>query len=248
MRQRTQTKMDKAVGLSATFALILYGTSALAGYSTFGDNVKGNILLNYPQTALLTAMRIFVACMLICMYPMQLDPARRCICSLTASYRRLRQASQEKAKKWTDANRSFVSLASEVYDGEEERENLRTEEGFEVVERVSRRSPSGKKSSKQQPKAEKRSEREIEFEFRATTLFILLLSFAISSITSDLGFAFAVVGASGSTVIMLVLPSLIYLFLHERSANIIMYLLAILQLLIGLGILPTSLYFILTAT
>ena len=125
MRERTKSKMDKAVGYSATFALVLYGVSALAGYSTFGDNTKGNILLNYPQTALLTSMRIFLACMLICMYPLQLDPARRCILSLAASYRRIRQESQSRSKNWTDANQSFVSLASEVYNEEEEKETLR---------------------------------------------------------------------------------------------------------------------------
>ena len=248
MRDRTKSKMDKAVGYSATFALLLYGASALAGYSTFGDNTKGNILLNYPQTALLTAMRIFVASMLICMYPLQLDPARRCISSLAASYRRIRQESQSRCKNWTDANQSFVSLASEVYNEEEERENLRTEEGFEIVERVPRRKQGEEIDSAPKQISEKRSVQEIAFEFRMTTVFILFVSFAVSNITSDLGFAFAVVGASGSTIIMFILPSLIYLFLHELPATGTMYLLASLQLLIGMFILPTSLYFIVTTT
>mmetsp|Transcript_19654 Transcript_19654/g.39845 ORF Transcript_19654/g.39845 Transcript_19654/m.39845 type:complete len:641 (+) Transcript_19654:1354-3276(+) len=234
LRNRTQARMDQVIYLTTIIAMVLYGSVSIAGYITFGSNVEGNILLNYPQTALLTAMRIFVAAMVILSYPLQLDPARRSISGLLAVRRRLFGKGMPGAN--IDATQSFASLASEI-SCEDKTENLAVESSRDLSERKTT-------NVREENSANERTEKQELFEFRATTLLLLLLSFSVASITSDLGLAFAVIGASGSTLIMFIIPSMVYLSLHEKAVDKTMHFFALLQLTLGIVILPTSLYFI----
>ena len=79
---RTQTKVDSVIFLSIGTALALYLAVAWSGLLTFGDSLQSDILLNYPQSALVTTMRVFVALLVLFSYPLQLDPSRRCITTL----------------------------------------------------------------------------------------------------------------------------------------------------------------------
>ena len=68
--------------LSIGTALALYLAVAWSGLLTFGDSLQSDILLNYPQSVLVTTMRVFVALLVLFSYPLQLDPSRRCITTL----------------------------------------------------------------------------------------------------------------------------------------------------------------------
>ena len=57
--------MDTVLVTSIGAALILYLFVAIEGYRTYGSEVRGDILLNYPQTGLVTMVHLLVhACAL----------------------------------------------------------------------------------------------------------------------------------------------------------------------------------------
>ena len=82
LHNRTQERLNRIIFCSIGFTLLLFMVVALEGYSTFGSQVRGDILLNYPENANVTMLRICIAFMLSLHYPLQLDPSRRCITSL----------------------------------------------------------------------------------------------------------------------------------------------------------------------
>ena len=53
-----------------------------AGYLAYGDTVKSNILVNYPDNAITSAARVFVSLVVAFHYPLQAHPARRSLLSL----------------------------------------------------------------------------------------------------------------------------------------------------------------------
>merc|ERR1711862_757175 len=82
---RSQRRVDAVIILTIITAIIIYFIVAIEGYNTYGSQVKGDILLNYPQTLMVSCMRIALAIMVLLSYPLQLDPSRRCITSLVHS-------------------------------------------------------------------------------------------------------------------------------------------------------------------
>ncbi len=54
LKRPTQRRVDSVIGIAIGCALMLYLTVAVEGYKTYGSEVKGNILLNYPQNGLVT--------------------------------------------------------------------------------------------------------------------------------------------------------------------------------------------------
>jgi Amino acid permeases len=82
LKKPTQKRVDRVIIIAIGGALVLYMMVAIEGYRTYGTQVKGDILLNYPQNMLVTVMRIGIAIMVILSYPLQLDPSRRCLKSL----------------------------------------------------------------------------------------------------------------------------------------------------------------------
>merc|ERR1711862_284601 len=83
---RSQRRVDAVIILTIITAIIIYFIVAIEGYNTYGSQVKGDILLNYPQTLMVSCMRIALAIMVLLSYPLQLDPSRRCITSLVHSF------------------------------------------------------------------------------------------------------------------------------------------------------------------
>lgn len=90
---------------SIGLALLLYLIVAFEGYRTYGSNVMGSILLNYPQTALVTIMKISISVMVVLSYPLQLDTARRCIASFVHSVK------QRSETREVEGTASFANLS-----------------------------------------------------------------------------------------------------------------------------------------
>ena len=88
LHNRTQERLNWIIILSIGFSLLLFYVVAVEGYRTFGSNVKGDILVNYPTNGYVTSLRISIAFMLALHFPLQLDPSRRCISSLIATIKR----------------------------------------------------------------------------------------------------------------------------------------------------------------
>lgn len=95
MKDRTQTKINMMITASIGTSLIVYLVVAIEGYRTYGDKALGDILLSYPQTALVTSMRVIISIMVLLTYPLQLDPSRRCVISLIHNYTDRREVRDE---------------------------------------------------------------------------------------------------------------------------------------------------------
>jgi amino acid permease len=54
LERPTQRRVDSVIALAIGSAFVLYMIVAIEGYKTYGSNVKGDILLNYPQNGLVT--------------------------------------------------------------------------------------------------------------------------------------------------------------------------------------------------
>jgi amino acid permease len=220
-------------------ALLLYLIVAFEGYRTYGSNVMGDILLNYPQTALVTVMRISIAVMVVLSYPLQLDPARRCITSFVHA---LKQRSEMREVEGTA---SFAKLNTNDPDqlGVIEKGDIMVELSAMKLDTKKTAEDSLEARGSVHEKTDKAVRKDPEtFLFNCITCTFLALSFLISLFVTDLGTILAVVGATGSTMVSYILPGGIYIKLHPNFT--ITKALAYLQLIVGCIIIPTALYFV----
>ena len=85
----SQRRIDFVILTAIIMALSIYFIVALEGYRTYGENVQSDILRSYPKSLIVTMMRIAIAFMVCLSYPLQLNPARKCISSLSKSLGRI---------------------------------------------------------------------------------------------------------------------------------------------------------------
>jgi len=215
LKMPSKRRIDTVIAAAIGSALILYMVVAIEGYRTFGNNVKGDILLNYPQNGLVTMMRIGISIMVIFSYPLQLDPSRRCLTSLVHAVRDLRDKKRqgEEALQEQQTQGEVDELAEDMFERLQEDENENAIKEF--VDSLL---------------------------FNGITCLFLVLSFTIAMMVSDLGIILGVVGATGSTMVSYILPGAIYIKLHPHKH--FLRSLAHLQLIMGVLIIPTALYFV----
>ena len=82
LKNPTPTRIIKSIFLSIGLCTIFYISVGLAGYLTFGDKVQSDILLNYPNTWLVTILRVLLSIAIIFSYPMWCNPTRESFCVL----------------------------------------------------------------------------------------------------------------------------------------------------------------------
>lgn len=224
MEVSSQRRLNIVICCSIGFAFVLYSTVALQGYKTYGSLVRGDILLNYPENMPVTVLRICIAFMLSLHYPLQLDPARRCITSLV-----------KVIIKWWRLSRSRRTKDSEfLYKSELEREE--SDKSVEELEQ----------SDVIFSYIEIPRERNLQGEdgddrlFYSITIIFLSLSLVLAAFVDDLGVILALVGATGSTLVSYVLPGLIYINVYPSKD--FSFVLAAIQLLFGILIIPLALF------
>lgn len=86
IRRPTQHRVNLVIVAAIGSALFLYMLVAMFGYSTYGENVESNILLNYPRTPLTSTARVFVSLLVAFSYPLQSHPSRKSLMSLINHY------------------------------------------------------------------------------------------------------------------------------------------------------------------
>ena len=72
IQNRTMTRLTIVAVTAIGLAFVTYVVVAIEGYNTYGSNLRGNLLLNYPKTHIVTALRLCVATLLILHYPLQM--------------------------------------------------------------------------------------------------------------------------------------------------------------------------------
>lgn len=274
LSNRTHYRITKVISTSILSALFLYFVVAIEGYRTFGNNVSGDILLNYPQTIEVTMMRIGIAIMVILSYPLQLDPSRKCVLSLISEIKRVQRKRKEK-KKLSEEKRSaremftmqmdessfftdtsFMDLLSssdsELYSSMSISSSITgpiDESPHHDFKRDNHYIEEMQLSTKDQEQSNRVENLELneEYFFYVVTCLFLLGSFCIAMLISDLGLVLAIVGATGSTMVSYILPGAIYIKLHSEQKvwNDKWKGWAYIQLFLGFAIVPTALYFVL---
>eukprot|EP00979_Chaetoceros_neogracilis_P008613 scaffold1911_cov266-Chaetoceros_neogracile.AAC.2 len=234
LKRPTQQRIDKVIILAISSALILYMIVAIEGYRTYGSEVKGDILLNYPQTGLVTMMRIGIAIMVILSYPLQLDPSRRCLTSLV--YALVGRREKRRREQYQSQQIGPVQNSTEA-----------SPEMFERLADTNDQVPNNNDDGIDPSSTIEVDEDMVEildsFLFYGITCVFLVLSFAVAMMVSDLGIILGVVGATGSTMVSYILPGAIYIKLHPEPHPLRS--LACFQLTLGIIIVPTALYFVL---
>lgn len=84
----SKPRLNQVVLASVGTALCIYMVVATSGYNTYGDQVESNILKSYPKMPLIAIARIFTSLLVCFTYPLQCNPARRCVLTLLASIMR----------------------------------------------------------------------------------------------------------------------------------------------------------------
>jgi amino acid permease len=239
LKRPTHRRVSTVVATAIGCALILYFIVAIEGYRTFGDNVKGNILLNYPQTGLVTMMRIGITIMVIFSYPLQLDPSRRCLTSIIHYLLDKREKERQRQEHERLTNSSNANESNNERD--ESDENLLDQSRDEIRQKSF--SSANNQSSVDVPLPEETDDLLDKFIFNSITIAFLIFSFMIAESVKNLGTILGVVGATGSTMVSYILPASIYIKLHGESN--VLGIVARVQLCLGIIIMPTALYFVL---
>ena len=197
LKRPTPERVNKVIILAISSALILYMIVAIEGYRTYGSEVKGDILLNYPQTGLVTMMRIGIAIMVILSYPLQLDPSRRCLTSLVYALvgRRERRRREEQQSPEIRPIQNTTEASDEMF-----------ERLADTNVQVPINTPDEIAPSSVIDAEDDMIEILDSFLFYGITCVFLVLSFSVAMIVSDLGIVLGVVGATGSTMVSYILP------------------------------------------
>lgn len=81
----TPARINSVILSSIGSSYIIYIIIGLCGYWTFGDKVKSDLLLNFPMNRISSFARFCVSLVVLFHYPLQLNPARKCILSMLRS-------------------------------------------------------------------------------------------------------------------------------------------------------------------
>ena len=254
IQNRNQTRINIVIACSIGFAFLLFYVVAIEGYNTFGSNVQGDILLNYPQTFNVTILRICIAFMLTLHYPLQLDPSRRCITSLIHVLKK-----QQRQQEWFSRSNSINPIFDRRYDlgigNSHNKDNaMRTDQSFQKSTETTITTPYTNNISNTTHNNndddflhatidDGDGDDDDDRLFYGITISFLLLSFCVAMIVDDLGVVLALVGATGSTLVSYVLPGLIYVKIHPSMD--LSKVAAYIQLGLGCLIMPIALYFVL---
>ena len=187
-------------------------------------------------------------------YPMQLDPARRCLLSLIQA---IRGYSEDRQGQWC---RWRCLWLWQLIQGRNETVSIREEITEPLITVVSSHGRRARGESERDSTNTNNSNNSssvvatcITKTFTIVTCVFLVLSLLIAVVVSDLGIVLAVVGATGSTTVSYILPGIMYLKLHNpmgvgqnyQDRRDPLWFMAWIQLILGLMIVPISLYFVL---
>lgn len=154
MEAPTLKKLDDVWIYSILSALVLYIVVAVCGYSTYGENIKSDLLVNYPAVPLLSCARIMISSVVALSYPLQINPCRRALMTL------MEQAIDQGTR---------ASAAT------------------------------------------------LRIRYYSVTAIFLAASLAVGLTVEDLGVVVALVGATGASMVMFIIPGFCFLYYFPQE-------------------------------
>jgi len=82
----SQDRLNQVFMASTCTGMALYIVVSFCAYSTYGDSIKSDLLLNYPNVPVVSAARIMISFVVTFSYPLQINPTRRCILTILRNF------------------------------------------------------------------------------------------------------------------------------------------------------------------
>ncbi|KAJ1416360.1 transmembrane amino acid transporter protein-domain-containing protein, partial [Ochromonadaceae sp. CCMP2298] len=82
----TQKRLNQVFMASTLTGMVLYVIVSYCAYSTYGDSIQSDLLLNYPKVPVMSAARIMISFVVTFSYPLQINPTRRCILTILRNF------------------------------------------------------------------------------------------------------------------------------------------------------------------
>lgn len=232
LRSPSIQRVSIVVNMTVWCAFIVYVCVGVAGYYTYGDKIRSDILLNYPKNGLTSAARLFVAALCVFSYPVLHYPGRKCIISLlNLYYGTVTEKGEDEL-----SNSPFHAEEGEGPSSSRDRQG-----GSETKDTSVESSPTyvfAGFDTKMSPD---------KIQYWAVTATFLVLSLILALITSHLGTILAFVGASSGSLVSFILPGFAYWYtLPEGHPNAPPYkrYFALFQGVVGCILMPVGLVFI----
>lgn len=191
-------RLNRVIGCATALALSMYATVATAGYLTYGSAVRPDLLVNYPTASgLFIAARVGISVVVVCAYPLQAHPSRKCALSLLRAL-----ASPTPPQPRTPAS-------AVVADGPQE----------DLLAAGAEAGPQGHQgllASLGGQQAASPPSDDYSLRYWLFTCAFVLASWRIALSVTNLGKVMAVVGATGSTAVSYILPGACYWKLHPQ--------------------------------
>ena len=216
----TQERIDSVSYTSTISTLVLFIIVSCCGYKTFGTNVEADILAMYPENGLTSVCRIGLAFICICHFPLQFNPGRKSAIALVSAAKRFNfkrdcccftSSTDDASDNDTSTNEStrlnLKNARSKSIDNEEE------EHSNELDISVSNTSISAQEADLALYNEEVQSHLNgTTARYYIVTTVMLLVNLTIGLAVTDLGNAWGVAGATGSTMLVLILPGAFYYY------------------------------------
>eukprot|EP00158_Paraphelidium_tribonemae_P003339 Partr_v1_DN26050_c0_g1_i1_m276 putative Solute carrier family 38 member len=223
LKDNSPARINTITTASIFISACVYTVVGVLGYLMFGDHVKSNMLESFPASILITIARFAITLLVALSFPLQCHPSRasfdKVINTLTARFPALNGG--------RDSMGAYSPIVATV-DQESTDESSVITHPFGVVK--SRVAPPPVEMS--------------EGRFIGITCVILLASYSIAFVTSELDKVLAFVGSTGSTTICYILPAIFYLKLKQNEPWSLLKSLAVLMLVVGLVTMPVCVTFI----
>ena len=199
----TPRRINFVIWQSILIALAIYLPVGLLGYQMYGDDVKSNMLKNFPASVLVTIARLAITILVMFSFPLQCHPSRASldkVIHIMAKWRLPFNKTTSYQPVAPSTAEDFGATSSSASPDAEHAKSLST-----VVD-VDEELPS--------PGMDKRMSQR---RFILLTSGIIIASYILAFFLDDLGKVLELVGATGSTTICYILPGLFYLKLKEND-------------------------------
>lgn len=180
-KDKSLKSITELINIAIIVSSVLFIVVGLAGYSTFGDKVNGNVILLYPNSWTTTLGRLCIVFMVVFSFPLMLHPAR---ISVNNIYHTVYSKIMEK-EDHGDTDDETTALLDDA--------SQEIHETGSVLEDLSMKTTV------------------VPFSrnvFLAITTILLIAGYTFAITIKSFAFVLAIIGATGSTAISFILPGL----------------------------------------
>ncbi|OQS55671.1 AVT6 [Ecytonucleospora hepatopenaei] len=191
-------RMKRLIVITACSAFFLYMSFGVSNYLMYGNAVKDNVLLNYPEDYLTGIVHFLYVIVMGVSYPLQLSPGKNYLMNILS---RFFDFENEEVIPLEEIEKTVQVQSDEHLEiSTENKKEQKNEVDFLNNQNVSFQNTTIKNREKFKDYVEK---------IVLTVLIILTYIIAVSGI--GLGLIFALVGATASTFMSMILPAIYYL-------------------------------------